>query len=103
MTWRVDGRRPTLFRFLKQAGVALPAAPGDQRRLWEGGRDSLLAKYAAKFADQPATFWRGVLRPDLAQLRLIGDVDRTILDLAASPETTWQDLDKKGLVPELSP
>ena len=102
VTWRVDGRRPTLFRFLKHAGVALPGAPGDQRRLWEGGRDSLLAKYAAKFADRPAAFWRGVLSPELAQSRLIGDVDRTILDLAVSPETTWRDLDKKGLVPEFA-
>ena len=100
VTWRVDGRRPTLFRFLKQAGVALPAAPGDQRRLWDGGSDSLLAKYAARFADRPEAFWRNLLSPELARSRLIGDVDRTILDLAVSPETTWQDLDEKGLVPE---
>ena len=100
VTWRVDGRRPTLFRFLKQAGVALPAAPGDQRRLYEGGRDSLLAKYAARFADRPAAFWRNLLSPELAQSRLIGDVDQTILDLAVSPETIWRDLDEKGLVPE---
>ena len=100
VTWRVGGRRPTLFRFLKQAGVELPAAPGDQRRLYEGGRDSLLAKYVAKFADRPAPFWRNPLSPELAQSRLIGDVDQAILDLAVSPETTWQDLDEKGLVPE---
>ena len=100
VTWRVDGRRPTLFRFLKQAGVALPAAPGDQRRLYEGGRDSLLAKYVAKFADRPADFWCNVLNPELAQARLVGDVDQAILDLAVAPETTWQDLDKNGLVPE---
>ena len=100
VTWRVDGRRPTLFRFLKQAGVALPDEAGDRRRLWEGGRDSLLAKYAARFADRPAAFWRNLLSPELAQSRLIGDVDRTILDLAVSPETTWRGLDEKGLVPE---
>ena len=100
VTWRVGGRRPTLFRFLKQAGVELPAAPGDQRRLYEGGRDSLLAKYVARFADRPAPFWHNPLSPELAQSRLIGDVDQAILDLAVSPETTWQDLDEKGLVPE---
>ena len=100
VTWRVDGRRPTLFRFLKQAGVALPAAPGEQRRLYEGGRDSLLVKYAVRFADRPAAFWRNLLSPELAQSRLIGDVDQRILDLAVSPETIWRDLDKKGLVPE---
>ena len=102
VTWRVDGRRPTLFRFLKQTGVALAAAPGDQRRLWEGGSDSLLAKYAARFADQPEPFWGGLLSPELAQSRLIGDVDQTVLDLAVSPETTWRDLDEKGLVPEFA-
>ena len=69
VTWRVDGKRPTLFRFLKRAGVALPAAPGDQRRLWERGRDSLLAKYAARFADRPAAFWGNLLTPELAQSR----------------------------------
>ena len=100
VTWRVGGKRPTLFRFLKHAGVELPAAPGDQRRLYEGGRDSLLAKYVAKFADRPAAFWRKGLGPELAQSRLIGDVDQAILDLAVSPETTWQDLDEKGLAPE---
>ena len=98
--WRVDGRRPTLFRFLKQAGAELPGGPSDQRRLYDGGRDSLLAKYVARFADRPAAFWRNLLSPELAQSRLIGDVDQTILDLAVSPETTWQDLDEKGLVPE---
>ena len=100
VTWRVGGKRPTLFRFLKHAGVELPDAPGDQRRLYEGGRDSLLAKYVARFADRPAAFWRNLLSPELAQSRLIGDVDQTILDLAVSPETTWRDLDEKGLVPE---
>ena len=101
VTWRGDGRRPTLFRFLKQAGVVLPGAPGEQRRLYEGGRDSLLAKYAARFAEQPAPFWGGLLSAELAQSRLIGDLDQTILDLAVSPETTWRDLDERGLVPEL--
>jgi len=42
--WRVGGKRPTLFSFLKQAGVALPSDPAAQRRLYDGGADSLLAK-----------------------------------------------------------
>lgn len=100
VTWHVDGKRPTLFRFLKQAGVALPGGPSEQRRLYEGGGDSLLAKYAARFADQAAPFWGSLLSPELARARLVGDVDQTILDLAVSPETTWRDLDQKGLVPE---
>ena len=100
VTWHLDGKRPTLFRFMKQAGVALPGGPSEQRGLYEGGRDSLLAKYAARFAEESAPFWGSLLSPELAQSRLIGDVDQTILDLAVSPETTWQDLDRRGLVSE---
>ena len=99
-TWRIGGKRPTLFSFLKQANVKLPSLPSDQQRLYEGGRDSLLSKYVARFADRPAAFWRDLLSPEIAQARLIGDIDQTILDLAVSPETTWQSLDGKGLVPE---
>jgi hypothetical protein len=83
--WRIGGKRPTLFSFLRLAGVALPDNATDQRRLWDGGRDSLLAKYVAKFADRPAVFWATQLTPELAQSRLIGDVDQTILDLALEP------------------
>ena len=100
VTWRIGGKRPTLFSFLRQANVKLPLGPRDQQRLYDGGCDSLLAKYVAKFADRPTAFWRDLLSPEIAQARLIGDVDQTILDLAVSPETTWQSLDDKGLVPE---
>ena len=90
-------RGATLFTFLRQAGVSLPDNPSDQRRLYDGGQDSLLAKYAAKFADRPAVYWTTLLSPELAQSRLIGDLDQTILDLAVAPETTWQDLKEQGL------
>ena len=102
ITWRIGGKRPTLFSFLKQANVKLPSLPSDQQRLYYGGRDSLLAKYVAKFADRPTAFWANLLSPELAQSRLVGDVDQTILDLAVSPETTWLDLDEKDLVPEFT-
>jgi hypothetical protein len=95
--WRIGGKRPTLFNFLRLAGVALPDSPTDQRRLWDGGRDSLLSKYVAKFADRPAVFWATQLTPELAQSRLIGDVDQTILELALEPEGTWKTLQQKGL------
>lgn len=95
--WRIGGKRPTLFSFLRLAGVALPDNPADQRRLWDGGRDSLLAKYVAKFADRPAVFWATQLTPELAQSRLIGDVDQTILGLALEPDTAWKTLQQKGL------
>jgi hypothetical protein len=95
--WRVGGKRPTLFSFLRQAGVALAETPADQRSLYEGGRDSLLAKYTAKFVDKPAVFWETLLTPELAQSRLIGDVDQTILDLAVDPDGTWKTLKDKAL------
>ena len=67
--FRIGGKKPTLFSFLKQAGVVLPDGPSDQRRLYEGGRDSLLAKYSAKFVDRPPVFWETTLTPDVAQSR----------------------------------
>ncbi|MBI2568442.1 MAG: PglZ domain-containing protein [Candidatus Schekmanbacteria bacterium] len=99
--WRVGGKRPTLFSFLRQAGVSLPDGPSEQRRLYEGGADSLLAKYAAKFVDRPAVFWSIPLTPGLAQSRLIGDADQIILDLAVDPEVAWKSLRDKGLAGEL--
>ena len=94
MRWLVGGKRATLFNFLKAAGVCLPETPGDQRQLVEGGAESLLAKYAAKFYDKPPVFWGQRLTPDLAQSRLVGDVDQTILDLAVQPEVTWASLER---------
>jgi hypothetical protein len=96
-TWRVGGKRPTVFSFLRQIGVPLPDNPADQRRLYEGGKDSLLAKYAAAHATRPADFWQITLTPELAQSRLIGDLDQTILNLADAPEESWQDLCNRGL------
>lgn len=95
--WRVGGKRPTLFSFLRQAGVSLPEGPSEQRRLYEDGADSLLAKYVAKFIDRPAVFWNTTLTPEVAQSRLVGDADQTILDIAVDPDGTWKGLRDKGL------
>ena len=100
LIWRVDSKRPSLFRFLRQAGVRLPDSPSDQRKLYNGGFESLLAKYVAKFADRPAVYWETLLTPDIAQERLLGDVDQTIIELAIGPETMWSDLQEKGLALE---
>jgi hypothetical protein len=102
ITWRLNGKQPTLFSFLRQAGVELPESPAEQRRLYEGGGNSLLAKYAAKFADRPASFWQGTLTAERAQERLIGDLEKTILDLAAAPEVEWKALETKALVAEFA-
>ena len=95
--WRINGKRPKLFSFLRHAGVSLPEGPSEQRRLYEGGGDSLLAKYVAKFVDRPAVFWNTTLTPEVAQSRLLGDADQTILDLALDPDGTWKGLGDKGL------
>jgi hypothetical protein len=98
--FRLNGKKPTLFSALRQAGVNLPNDPTDQRKLYEGGPDSLLAKYAAKFADRPDSFWTNELTPELAQARLVGDLDQTIMDVALSPEAAWAGLVEKGLETE---
>ncbi len=95
--WRIGGKRPTLFSFLRQAGVTLPASPGVQRRLCEGGRGSLLAKYVGSFFDRPAAYWTTPLTPELAQSRLLGDLGQAILDLAVDPEAALRDLRDRGL------
>jgi len=100
ITWRLNGKQPTLFSFLRQTGVDLPENPAEQRRLYEGGSNSILAKYAAKFAERPASFWNGTLTADRAQEQLIGDLEKTILDLAAAPETEWKALVGKSLAGE---
>ncbi|MFN9429495.1 MAG: PglZ domain-containing protein [Acidobacteriota bacterium] len=105
ITWKLNGKQPTLFSFLRQAAVELPENPAEQRRLYDGGRNSLLAKYAAKFADRPASFWRGslgTLTAERAQEQLIGDLEKTILDIAAAPETEWKVLETKGLAGEFT-
>ena len=98
--WRINGKRPTLFAFLRQAGVPLPDEPAEQRKIFEGGRESLLAKYVSKFMDRPAPFWQTTLTADMIKSRLIGDIDQTILDLAVAPETTCQILQEKSLARE---
>lgn len=100
LIWRVGGKRPSLFRFLREAGAVLPTAPAEQRRLYEGGEDSLLAKYAAKFADRPREFWEPPLTAEVAQSRLLGDTDQRIIQLAIDPDGGWAELTDKGLAAE---
>jgi hypothetical protein len=95
--WRIGGKRPTLFTFLRQAGVSLPEGAAEQRRLYEGGRDSLLAKYVASFINRQRDFWATALTPEIARARVLGDLDQTILDLSIEPEAAWSALAKRGL------
>ena len=100
LIWRVGGKRPSLFRFLREAGARLPMAPAEQRRLYEGGEDSLLAKYVAKFADRPRAFWESQLTAEVVQARLLGDTDQMIIQLAIDPDGGWSQLTHKGLASE---
>lgn len=58
--WRIDGKRPTLFALLRQAGAALPSGVGEQGGL-VGVGSSVLAKYVGRFIDRPAQFWSETL------------------------------------------
>jgi len=98
--WKIGGKRPSLFSFLTAAGAALPSDQSEQRKLTDGGADSLLAKYAAKFANKGALFWEESLTAELAQSRMVGDVDQQLLDLAVDPETEWAELRDKGVLEE---
>jgi hypothetical protein len=100
--WRLGGKRPTLFRFLRAADVPLPADPKAQRQLYEGGVDSLLAKYAARFAEHSASHWQVPLTPELARTAVLGDLDQRLIDIAAAPELVWQEIKDQGLLPELT-
>lgn len=98
-TWFVEGKKPTLFAFLRKAGGSLPTDPKEQRPLWEGGRDSLLAKFSARFAERDARFWQQALTPAFARKQIV-DVEQTILDLAADPAERLRSLISDGLVRE---
>lgn len=98
--WKVAGKRPSLFSFLKAAGVRLPDAVGEQRKITDGGAESLLSKYAAKFANRAPAFWEESVTSELVQSRLVGDVDQTVLDLAVDPDGKWQALTQEGHLDE---
>lgn len=98
--WKVGGKRPSLFSYLKAAGVRLPDGVAEQRKITDGGAESLLSKYAAKFAGRPPAFWEEAVTSELVQTRLVGDVDQTVLDLAVEPDAKWEALRQEGHLDE---
>lgn len=98
--WKVAGKRPSLFSYLKAAGVRLPDGVAEQRKITDGGAGSLLSKYAAKFAGRSPAFWEETVTSELVQSRLVGDVDQTVLDLAVEPDAKWEALRKEGHLDE---
>ncbi|MEW6746511.1 MAG: PglZ domain-containing protein [Planctomycetota bacterium] len=98
--WLVDGKKPTLFLFLRKHGVLLPDSRAEQDLLWRGGRDSLLAKYVGKFADRDEAFWRNRITGASIEASLVGDVNEQILLVLADPEGATEDIRRRGLLGE---
>lgn len=98
VTWRINGKKPTLFSFLRALDIPLPTQPGEQRKLFEGGKDSLLARYVARFHGQPGTFWKQSLTPRSAQEALLGDLSGVVLKLACDPELAWAAMERDGVL-----
>ncbi len=101
VTWAIDGKKPTLFSFLRKLGLQLPDEQKEQRRLWEGGCDSLLARVAGKHAHQGAAFWGHPITASWAQAQVLGDVEQTLLDVAGDPVASWARLREQGLLDDL--
>ncbi len=98
VTWRINGKKPTLFSFLRSVEVPLPSQPGEQRKLFEGGSDSLLSRYVTKFHAQPAAFWRQTITSRSAQESLLGDLSGAVLKLACDPERVWGEMAQQGVL-----
>ena len=98
--WLVDGKKPTLFTFLRKHSVSLPEFQREQRALWEGGKESLLAKLIARFLDRDAAFWKQPLTPTRAVELLLGPLDELLLPFLADPANEAGRLQRTGLLQE---
>lgn len=85
--WRIDGRQPTLFGFLKKHGVSLPTNRAEQDALWRGGPESPLARYVKKHAERDEVFWQSrALSLAVVQEGIVGNVEDRLLRVLADPE-----------------
>jgi hypothetical protein len=99
LEWRVDGKPPTLFGFLKKHGVPLPANRADQDALWRGGPDSPLARYVVKHAGRDETFWQSrTLSLAVVQEGIVGGVEERLLRFLADPEGELAVMHGEGIV-----
>lgn len=94
--WLIDGHKPTLFAFLRKHGVPLPQAQKEQRALWEGGRESLLAK----FADRDSAFWKQPLDANRANQAVIGDLEEHLFTVLSDPQRAVPYLAEHDLIAE---
>ena len=97
--WRVDGKPPTLFGFLRKHGVPLPSNRADQDALWRGGPDSPLARYVVKHARRDQTFWQSrALSLAVVQEGIVGGVEERLLGFLADPEGELVVMHGEGIV-----
>ncbi len=101
LTWLIDGRTPTLFRFLKKHAVPLPASRADQDALWRGGPDSALAKYVKANLNRDEAFWKSrTLTIAVIEESIVGDMRERLLRFLADPKNEWMALQESGIAAE---
>jgi len=101
LTWLIDGRTPTLFRFLKKHGVPLPTSRADQDALWRGGPDSALAKYVKANLNRDEAFWKSrTLTVAVIEESIVGDLRELLLRFLADPKNEWIALQESGIAAE---
>lgn len=99
LDWRIDGKQPTLFGFLKKHEVPLPASRAEQDALWRGGSDSPLARYVKKHAARDQTFWQSrTLSIAVVQEGIVGSVEDRLLRFLADPEGELTVMRGEGIV-----
>lgn len=99
LEWRIDGKPPTLFTFLKKHGVPLPAKQSEQVPLWKGGADSPLARYVRKHAGRGQTFWQSrTLSLAVVQEGIVGSVEDRLLRFLADPDGELAVMRTEGIV-----
>lgn len=98
--WLIDGKEPSLFQFLRKHGVPLPSAQKEQRALWEGGRDSLLAKVVTQYATADCAFWKLPLDAAQANQLVVGPFEDHLFAVLSDPDNAVAYLVENDLLAE---
>lgn len=103
LEWLIEGKTPTLFRFLKSHMVPLPSKRSEQDALWRGDEKSLLVKYALANLDREETFWRSrPLSADLIRDSIVGNVEERLLRFLSDPDAEARHLQDTGIADEFA-
>jgi hypothetical protein len=98
--WLIAGKEPSVFAFLRKHNVKLPVSQKDQRLLWEGGKESLLAKLIAMHGTRDGVFWSQPLDAGKANQLLVGDLDERLFKVIADPDNAASYLLESDLLAE---